>query len=96
MVSWHREYSISFILSSLFFDGHTTVVGQTTVTLGLGTAMTTSFLLMKVSLGLLFSLAVDVMMLFSFGELISIAIAEVLTALKIIWLGARLLCWTCC
>lgn len=74
----------------------TTVVGQKTVTLGPGTAMTTAFLLMEVSLGLLFALAVGVMTLFSFGEFLSTVITKVLTVLKSIWLGTRVLCWTCC
>ncbi|MDV3353731.1 hypothetical protein QGP82_33965 [Leptothoe sp. LEGE 181152] len=58
--------------------------------------MTTVFLPMKVSLGLLLDLAVGVMTLFSFSEFVSIAITEVLAVLKSIWLGVRVLCWTYC
>ncbi len=64
-------------------------VGQLTVALLMGTAMTIAFVLIKVPFGLLFGLAVGVMALFPFGASVSIAIISCLTALKSIWLGVR-------
>ncbi len=64
-------------------------LGQLTVALLMGTAMTVAFVLIKVPFGLLFGLAVGVMALFPFGASVSIAVISCLTALKSIWLGVR-------
>lgn len=64
-------------------------LGQATVALLMGTAMTIAFGLIQVPFGLLFGLAVGVIALFPFGASLSIAIISFLTALKSIWLGVR-------
>ena len=64
-------------------------LGQLTVALLMGTAMTIAFVLIRVPFGLLFGIAVGVMALFPFGPATSIAIISFLTALKSIWLGVR-------
>lgn len=64
-------------------------LGQATVALMMGTAMTIAFVLIQVPFGLLFGIAVGVMALFPFGPSLSIAIISFLTALKSIWLGVR-------
>lgn len=66
-------------------------VGQITVALLLGSAITTAFLLIKVPFGLLFGLAVGGMALFPFGGSVSILVIGILTGLKSIWLGARVI-----
>ncbi|MEL7523513.1 MAG: AI-2E family transporter, partial [Cyanobacteria bacterium J06553_1] len=64
-------------------------LGQATVALLMGTAMTIAFVLIQVPFGLLFGIAVGVMAIFPFGPSLSIAIISFLTALKSIWLGVR-------
>ena len=64
-------------------------LGQATVALLMGTAMTIAFVVIQVPFGLLFGIAVGVMALFPFGPSLSIAIISFLTALKSIWLGVR-------
>ena len=64
-------------------------LGQITVALLMGTAMTTAFVLIRVPFGLLFGIAVGVMAIFPFGPALSITIISFLTALKSIWLGVR-------
>lgn len=64
-------------------------LGQATVALMMGTAMTIAFVLIRVPFGLLFGIAVGVMALFPFGPALSITIISFLTALKSIWLGVR-------
>ncbi|MGB3300940.1 MAG: AI-2E family transporter [Phormidesmis sp.] len=66
-------------------------LGQITVALLMGTTMTIAFVLIRVPFGLLFGLAVGVMALFPFGASLSIAVISILTALKSIWLGVRVL-----
>lgn len=64
-------------------------LGQFTVALLMGTAMTVAFLVIRVPFGLLFGIAVGVMAIFPFGPALSITIISFLTALKSIWLGVR-------
>ena len=64
-------------------------LGQITVALLMGTAMTIAFVVIRVPFGLLFGIAVGVMALFPFGPALSITIISFLTALKSIWLGVR-------
>ena len=64
-------------------------LGQITVALLMGTAMTIAFEIIQVPFGLLFGIAVGVMAIFPFGPSLSIAIISFLTALKSIWLGVR-------
>ncbi|MEL6902782.1 MAG: AI-2E family transporter [Cyanobacteria bacterium J06606_4] len=64
-------------------------LGQITVALLMGTAMTIAFVLIRVPFGLLFGIAVGVMAIFPFGPAFSITIISFLTALKSIWLGVR-------
>jgi len=64
-------------------------LGQITVALLMGTAMTIAFVAIRVPFGLLFGIAVGVMAIFPFGPAFSITIISFLTALKSIWLGVR-------
>ncbi len=64
-------------------------LGQITVALLMGTAMTIAFVAIQVPFGLLFGIAVGVMAIFPFGPSLSITIISFLTALKSIWLGVR-------
>ncbi|MEO1621633.1 MAG: AI-2E family transporter [Cyanobacteria bacterium J06632_3] len=64
-------------------------LGQITVALLMGTAMTIAFVVIRVPFGLLFGIAVGVMAIFPFGPAFSITIISFLTALKSIWLGVR-------
>ncbi len=64
-------------------------LGQITVALLMGTAMTIAFVAIRVPFGLLFGIAVGVMAIFPFGPALSITIISFLTALKSIWLGVR-------
>lgn len=64
-------------------------LGQITVALLMGTAMTVAFVVIRVPFGLLFGIAVGVMAIFPFGPALSITIISFLTALKSIWLGVR-------
>ncbi len=64
-------------------------LGQITVALLMGTAMTIAFVVIRVPFGLLFGIAVGVMAIFPFGPALSITIISFLTALKSIWLGVR-------
>jgi predicted PurR-regulated permease PerM len=64
-------------------------IGQITVALLMGTAMTIAFVVIRVPFGLLFGIAVGVMAIFPFGPALSITIISFLTALKSIWLGVR-------
>ncbi|PZO18539.1 MAG: AI-2E family transporter [Leptolyngbya foveolarum] len=64
-------------------------LGQITVALLMGTAMTIAFVVIQVPFGLLFGIVVGVMAIFPFGPALSITIISFLTALKSIWLGVR-------
>ena len=64
-------------------------LGQFTLALLMGTAMTIAFEIIRVPFGLLFGIAVGVMAIFPFGPSLSISIISFLTALKSIWLGVR-------
>ncbi len=64
-------------------------LGQFTVALLMGSAMTIAFVVIQVPFGLLFGIAVGVMAIFPFGPALSITIISFLTALKSIWLGVR-------
>ncbi|EDX85090.1 conserved domain protein, putative [Synechococcus sp. PCC 7335] len=64
-------------------------LGQFTVAMLMGTAMTIAFVVIQVPFGLLFGIAVGVMAIFPFGPALSITIISFLTALKSIWLGVR-------
>ena len=64
-------------------------LGQVTVALLMGTAMTIAFVVIQVPFGLLFGIAVGVMAIFPFVPAFSITIISFLTALKSIWLGVR-------
>ncbi len=64
-------------------------LGQITVALLMGTAMTIAFVAIQVPFGLLFGIAVGVMAIFPFGPALSITVISFLTALKSIWLGVR-------
>lgn len=66
-------------------------IGQATLAVLMGTTMTVAFVLIQVPFGLLFGLGVGVMALFPFGAPFGIAIVSLLTALKSIWLGLRVL-----
>ncbi|HEY9646713.1 MAG TPA: AI-2E family transporter [Chroococcidiopsis sp.] len=70
---------------------HNYFVGQLTVALLMGSAMTVAFLLLKVPFGLLFGLAIGVMALFPFGVGLSIITVSFLMALQSVWLGIKVL-----
>ncbi len=66
-------------------------IGQATLALLMGTAMTIAFLIIRVPFGLLFGLGVGLLALFPFGAPLGILLVSVITALKSIWLGLRVL-----
>lgn len=70
---------------------HNYYVGQASLAAIVGSSMTLTFLLLKVPFGLLFGLGVGFMALFPFGAGLSICVVSVLTALKSVWLGVRVL-----
>ncbi|MBE9042594.1 AI-2E family transporter [Oscillatoriales cyanobacterium LEGE 11467] len=70
---------------------HNYYVGQASLAAIVGSSMTVAFALLKVPFGLLFGLGVGFMALFPFGAGLSICIVSVLTALKSVWLGVRVL-----
>jgi predicted PurR-regulated permease PerM len=66
-------------------------IGQATLALLMGTAMTVAFVVIQVPFGLLFGLGVGFLALFPFGTPLGIAVVCLLTALKSIWLGLKVL-----
>lgn len=66
-------------------------IGQITLALLMGTAMTVAFVVIQVPFGLLFGLGVGLLALFPFGVPLGIVLVSSLTALKSIWLGLRVL-----
>ncbi len=66
-------------------------IGQATLALVMGTAMTIAFLVIKVPFGLLFGIGVGFLTLFPFGAALGIILVSLLTALKSIWLGLKIL-----
>jgi predicted PurR-regulated permease PerM len=66
-------------------------VGQITLALLMGTIMTIAFLVIKVPFGLLFGLGIGLLALFPFGTPLGIILVGLLTALKSIWLGLRVI-----
>ena len=70
---------------------HNYFVGQITVALVIGSAITTAFLILGIPFGLLFGVGVGVMAIFPFGAGLSIATVSFLVALKSIWLGLKVL-----
>ncbi|MBF2076227.1 MAG: AI-2E family transporter [Synechococcales cyanobacterium C42_A2020_086] len=70
---------------------HNYFVGQSTLALLMGSAMTISFLVLQVPFGLLFGLVIGVMALFPFGASLSIVTVSLLLALQNIWLGIKVL-----
>ena len=70
---------------------HDYFVGQITVALIMGSAITTAFLILQIPFGLLFGVGVGIMAIFPFGAALGIAIVSFLVALKSIWLGLKVL-----
>lgn len=70
---------------------HNYFAGQLTLGLLMGTAMTIAFVMIQVPFGLLFGIGVGVLAIFPFGTATGLVIVSVLTALKSIWLGVRVL-----
>lgn len=66
-------------------------IGQVTLAVLMGTAMIIAFVVIRVPFGLLFGLGVGLFTLFPFGAPLSIALVGLLTALKSVWLGLRVL-----
>lgn len=66
-------------------------IGQITLALLMGTAMTIAFLVIRVPFGLLFGLGVGILALFPFGVAFGIVVVSLLTALNSFWLGLRVL-----
>ncbi|MBD0336662.1 MAG: AI-2E family transporter, partial [Cyanobacteria bacterium Co-bin13] len=76
---------------SLRQNFHNYFVGQATLAVLMGTAMTIAFVAIRVPFGLVFGLGVGVLALFPFGAALGITLVSILTALNNIWLGGRLL-----
>jgi len=70
---------------------HNYFVGQFTLAILIGSAITISFLLLQVPFGLLFGLTIGVMTLFPFGASLSLTTISFLLALQNIWLGIKVL-----
>lgn len=70
---------------------HNYFAGQLTLGLLMGTTMTIAFLIIQVPFGLLFGIGVGLLAVFPFGTATGLIIVSVLTALKSIWLGVRVL-----
>jgi len=70
---------------------HNYFAGQLTLGLLMGTTMTIAFLIIQVPFGLLFGIGVGLLAIFPFGTATGLIIVSVLTALKSIWLGVRVL-----
>jgi predicted PurR-regulated permease PerM len=66
-------------------------IGQITLASLMATTMTVAFVLIQVPFGLLFGLGVGLLALFPFGVPFGIVLVSLLTALKSIWLGLRVL-----
>jgi predicted PurR-regulated permease PerM len=66
-------------------------IGQATLALLMGIAMTIAFVLIQVPFGLLFGLGVGFLALFPFGASLGIALVSLLTALNSFWLGLKVL-----
>ncbi len=66
-------------------------IGQATLALLIGIAMTIAFVIIQVPFGLLFGLGVGLLALFPFGAAFGITVVSLLTALKSFWLGLRVL-----
>jgi predicted PurR-regulated permease PerM len=66
-------------------------VGQATLALLMGSAMTIAFVLIQLPFGLLFGLGIGILTLFPFGAAFGIVVVSVLTSLKSIWLGFNVL-----
>jgi predicted PurR-regulated permease PerM len=64
-------------------------IGQMTLALLMGTSMTFAFVIIQVPFGLLFGFGVGLLALVPFGVPLGIAVVSVLTSLKSIWLGLR-------
>lgn len=65
--------------------------GQLSLAAVMGVAMTIAFVVIQVPYGLLFGLGVGILAVFPFGTATGVAIVSVLTGLKSIWLGVRVL-----
>ncbi|MFM7529161.1 MAG: AI-2E family transporter, partial [Nodosilinea sp.] len=70
---------------------HNYFVGQFTLAILMGSAITISFLLLQVPFGLLFGQTIGVMTLFPFGASLSLTTISFLLALQNIWLGIKVL-----
>ena len=70
---------------------HNYFVGQITVAVIMGLAITTAFLSLQIPFALLFGVGVGIMAIFPFGAAFSITIVSFLVALKSIWLGVKVL-----
>lgn len=79
------------IRHSLRQNFHNYFVGQATMALLMGSAMTIAFLLLQVPFGLLFGMAIGVLALFPFGATLGVAITSALFLLQNVWLGVRVL-----
>lgn len=70
---------------------HNYFAGQLTLGLLMGSTMTIAFVIIQVPFGLLFGIGVGLLAIFPFGTATGLIIVSVLTALKSIWLGVRVL-----
>lgn len=66
-------------------------IGQFTLALLVGFSMTLLFLILNVHLGLLFGLAIGIMTLIPFGDVLSLSVITLLIASHDFWLGVKVL-----
>ena len=91
LFQWLPSDSATKIRPALRDTFHNYFVGQITVAVIMGIAITTAFLILRIPFGLLFGVGVGIMAIFPFGAALSIAIISFLVALKSIWLGIKVL-----
>jgi predicted PurR-regulated permease PerM len=66
-------------------------LGQATLAVLMGSAITLAFLVLQIPFGLLFGLGVGILALFPFGAAFGITLVSLLMALQSIWLGLKVL-----
>ena len=88
---WLPNDWVSRLQSSLKQSFQNYFIGQAAIALLMSLTITTAFLILKVPFGLLFGLAIGVLVLIPLGDILGIVSVSLLMALKSIWLGAEVL-----
>ena len=91
VIDWLPHPTGSILRDLLRKTFHNYYVGQASMAAIIGSVMTIAFLFLKIPFALLFGLGLGFMALFPFGVPVSIAVISSLTALKSVWLGAKVL-----